>query len=139
MIAMPRATSGVQLQLHESPFAQVIQLQEQLHPLPHSCSSAVRQLDPMPMPFPTPLRGVGGVMWFKQVAAYESLETIRSPPSLVSVPSQHLETQPLRNPNSGLYLVWGPRLFRFGGHCLLGTLTRNAKGYASERKCPRAS
>ena len=47
MMAMPMATSGVQLQLQESPSTQVMQLQEKLHPLPHSCSSAVRQLDTM--------------------------------------------------------------------------------------------
>ena len=47
MMAMPRATSGVQLQLQESPSTHVMQLQEKLHPLPHSCSSAVRQLDTM--------------------------------------------------------------------------------------------
>ena len=61
MMAMPRATSGVQLQLQVSPSTQVMQLQEKLHPLPHSCSSAVRQLDTMGAQ-PARARQRGGVL-----------------------------------------------------------------------------
>ncbi len=61
-MAMPRATSGVQLQLQESPSTHVMQLQEKLHALPHSCSSAVRQLDTMGRAQPARGRQRGGVL-----------------------------------------------------------------------------